>query len=237
MYIYRVYTKNVLNKPTITIYHLKLNEYEIKIKIKIKISHPSAFLSQLSIDYVGQKKASSMIVPVACSVGNLISIKVQTGLGGWLRLIVSNDPSSFSYFSIFFFFFIHLMLASKIHSWSRLIRTCTTHHTSSHTCKYHGREYMRIVHTHTDRLETHSRGTHVREHTLSQLTQKEGEHYEDRLRCWRACCRVPVLHCSWMLSWNKNNEGWISVCPALPVPTGTLRFFFPCLAPKGDKGR
>lgn len=101
-----------------------------------------------------------------------------------------------------------------------------TSYSSSHTCKYHGREYMRIVHTHTDRLETHSRGTHVREHTLSQLTQKEGEHYEDRLRCWRACCRVPVLHCSWMLSWNKNNEGWISICPALPVPTGTLRFFF-----------
>lgn len=46
-----------------------------------------------------------MIVPVACSVGNLISIKVQTGfLGGWLRLIVSNDPSSFS----FFFFFLSL---------------------------------------------------------------------------------------------------------------------------------
>lgn len=112
-----------------------------------------------------------------------------------------------------------------------------TSYSSSHTCKYHGREYMRIVHTHTDRLETHSRGTHVREHTLSQLTQKEGEHYEDRLRCWRACCRVPVLHCSWMLSWNKNNEGWISVCPALPVPTGTLRFFFSCLTPKADKGR
>lgn len=147
---------------------------------------------------------------------------------------MSNDPSSFSYFS--FFFFIHLMLAFKIHSWSRLIRTCTTH-TSSHTCKYHGREYMRIVHTHTDRLETHSRGTHVREHTLSQLTQKEGEHYEDRLRCWRACCRVPVLHCSWMLSWNKNNEGWISVCPALPVPTGTLRFFFFYASrQKGTKG-
>lgn len=110
-----------------------------------------------------------------------------------------------------------------------------TSYSSSHTCKYHGREYMRIVHTHTDRLETHSRGTHVREHTLSQLTQKEGEHYEDRLRCWRACCRVPVLHCSWMLSWNKNNEGWISVCPALPVPTGTLRFFFHASRQKGTK--
>lgn len=98
------------------------------------------------------------------------------------------------------------------------------------------------VHAHSthaySRLETHSRGTHVREHTLSQLTQKEGEHYEDRLRCWRACCRVPVLHCSWMLSWNKNNEGWISVCPALPVPTGTLRFFFFFHASrqKGTKG-
>lgn len=39
-----------------------------------------------------------------------------------------------------------------------------TSYSSSHTCKYHGREYMRIVHTHTDRLE-HTHGGHTYENT------------------------------------------------------------------------
>lgn len=38
-----------------------------------------------------------------------------------------------------------------------------------------------------------------------------------------------------MLSWNKSNEGWISVCPALPVPTGTLRFFTVCTVQEEKK--
>lgn len=111
-----------------------------------------------------------------------------------------------------------------IHSCSRLsrhahtvIRALTHPHTLSTRRKY--------TRSQTARRHTHG---HVRERTLSQLTQKEGEHHEDRLRCWPACCRVSVLHCSWMLSWNKSNEGWISVCPALPVPTVTLRFFTVC---------
>lgn len=65
------------------------------------------------------------------------------------------------------------MLASKIHSWSRLIRTCTTHHTSSHTCKYHGREYTRIVHTHTAGWRhTHEGHTYENTHYLNWPKKK-----------------------------------------------------------------
>lgn len=92
------------------------------------------------------------------------------------------------------------------------IRTPSQPHTHAHT-RIH--IYNRVyIHVHTYRVHSNAGlEPHAREHTLSQLTQKEGEHYEDRLRCWRACCRVPVLHCSWMLSWNKNNESRISVWP------------------------
>jgi len=49
-------------------------------------------------------------------------------------------------------------------------------------------------------------------YTLSQLTQKEGEHQQDRFRVGWAGCRVSVLHGGRMLTWNRKTRTCAYAC-------------------------
>lgn len=65
------------------------------ISLNQKIKRKGKRTCQSALSFIARyKKASSSMI--ARSAVNWISIKVQTGNGGWLRLIVSNDPSNFT---------------------------------------------------------------------------------------------------------------------------------------------